>query len=73
MFLSCAGLMTHVKGKWKTFRKGTKEGSVKETSGKSRIGNPYFYYSLPSIIGVSKSRQLKWAGHAIHMGEKAYT
>jgi hypothetical protein len=30
MILRSAGLMTHVKGEWKTFRKGTKEGSVKE-------------------------------------------
>jgi hypothetical protein len=30
MILSCAGLMAHVKGEWKTFGKGTKEGKVKE-------------------------------------------
>jgi hypothetical protein len=74
MIVSCAGLMTHVKGEWKTFRKGTKEGSVKERkerSGKSRTGNPYFYYPLQNIIGVNKSRQLKLAGHAARMGEKA--
>jgi len=37
----------------------------------SRIGNPYFYYSSTSIFGVSKSRQLKWAGHAARIGEMA--
>jgi len=67
--------MIHVKRGWKTFRKGTKEGSVqerkKERSGKSRTRNPYFYYSLQNITGVSKSRQLRLAGHAARMGEKA--
>jgi hypothetical protein len=27
-------------------------------------------YSLPSVIGISKSRRLRWAGHIARMGEK---
>jgi hypothetical protein len=27
-------------------------------------------YSLPSIIRVTKSRQMRWAGHVERMGEK---
>jgi hypothetical protein len=27
-------------------------------------------YSLPSIIGMIKSRGMRWAGHVAHMGDK---
>jgi hypothetical protein len=27
-------------------------------------------YSLPSIITITKSRMMRWAGHVAHMGEK---
>jgi hypothetical protein len=27
-------------------------------------------YSLPSIIGIIKSRRMRWAGHVARMGEK---
>ena len=37
MILSCVGLMIHVKRGWKTFRKGTKEGSVQER--KKEVGS----------------------------------
>ena len=26
-------------------------------------------YSLPSIVGVVKSRRMRWAGHVLHIGE----
>ena len=26
-------------------------------------------YSLPNIVRVVKSRQMRWAGHVAHMGE----
>ena len=28
-------------------------------------------YSSPSIFGVIKSRRMRWAGHAVHMGERS--
>ena len=27
-------------------------------------------YSLPNIVRVTKSRRIRWAGHAAHMGER---
>jgi hypothetical protein len=27
-------------------------------------------YSSPNIIGVTKSRRMRWAGHIAHMGER---
>jgi hypothetical protein len=27
-------------------------------------------YSSPNIIGVIKSRRMRWAGHVAHMGKK---
>jgi hypothetical protein len=30
------------------------------------------FYSLPSIIRITKSRRMRWAGHVARMGEKRY-
>ena len=29
-------------------------------------------YSLPNLVGVVKSRRMRWAGHVAHIGEDRY-
>jgi hypothetical protein len=42
------------------------------TGGWRKLHNEKLYdlYSSPSIIGIIKSRRVRWAGHVARMGEK---
>jgi hypothetical protein len=42
------------------------------TGGWRKLHNeePYNLYSSPSIIGIIKSRRMRWVGHVARMGEK---
>jgi hypothetical protein len=35
-------------------------------------GELYNFYCSPNIIGIMKSRRMRWAGHVACMGEKRY-
>jgi hypothetical protein len=63
-----------MKEEWKTFRKKTKEGSVKEETSKWKVENWNTVLLLfTKYYKVSKSRRLRWAGHVARMGEKINT
>jgi hypothetical protein len=52
---------------WRVF--GSKRDEVTREGGKRHIEVLNDLYCSPSIVGVIKSRRIRWAGHVARMGE----